>query len=91
MLHLRELVINRFTRRKTPKVQGVTYTGNQQLDLRLSFARGRAQIDGRIRFVTAQEISLRKPHNRFFFAMGPDNWAYVNDGKWERNSYKGES
>ncbi|KKK64386.1 hypothetical protein LCGC14_2984760, partial [marine sediment metagenome] len=69
----------------------MTYTGNTQLDLRLSFARGRAQIDGRIRFVTAQEISLRKPHNRFFFAMGPDNWAYVNDGKWERNSYKGES
>ena len=68
----------------------MTYTGNTQLDKRLSFARSRAVTDGRIRFVTAQAISFHMPQKRNFFAMGPDNWACVNDGEWERRTYKGE-
>ncbi len=68
----------------------MTYTGLTQLDKKLSFARARAQHDGRIRFVTAQAISLHMPQKRDFIAMGPKDWATVFGGKWERQTYKEE-
>ena len=49
------------------------------------------EIDGKVRFVTAQYISLHMPQKRNFFAMGPKDYSVIIDGKWERRTYKGES
>ena len=69
----------------------MTYTGHPELDKRLNFARSRAEKDGKVRFVTAQAISLHMPQKRNFFAMGPKGYSVVVDGVWKRKTYKGES
>lgn len=69
----------------------MTYTDNTHLNNRLDFARSRAEKDGKVRFVTAQNISVHMPKKRDFFAMGPDDWAAVVNGEWKRRTYKEES
>lgn len=69
----------------------MTYTTNTKLNERLSFARSRAEKDGKVRFVTAQQISVHMPQKRNFFAMGPKDWAAVVNGEWKRRTYKEES
>ena len=64
----------------------MTYTGHTQLDKRLSFARSRAEKDGKVRFVTAQSISVHMPKKRNFFAMGPKDYSVVVDGVWKRRN-----
>ena len=66
----------------------MTYT---ELDKRLSFARSRAEIDGKVRFVTAYQTSVHMPQKRNFFAMGPKDYSVVVDGVWKRRTYKGDS
>lgn len=68
----------------------MTYTTNPKLNERLSFARSRAEKDGKVRFVTAYETSLHMPEKRNFFAMGPKDYSVVVDGVWKRKTYKGE-
>ena len=68
----------------------MTFTTNPELDKRLSFARSRAEIDGKVRFVTAFQTSLHMPQKRNFFAMGPKDYSVVVDGVWKRRDYEGE-
>ena len=69
----------------------MTYTGHPELDKRLNFARSIAEKDGKIRFVTAQFISVHMPQKKNFFAMGPKDYSVVVDGVWKRREYEEKS